>query len=192
MMKLLKALAATLAAAAIMLTAADASAAGKEKLNGAAGVRFGWKMDKCIAAIGDVPRKFTERDLADGTQSRFSYAPASWGARTWDGSVLDFANDKLYQIGYYRATPTPDRSTVDAARSHLTDLFGSPVKVQNSADNLLFTAKNRNMALLQYVVGTDANGHATYTTYLMLIDNKQVEKKARKSESFLRSLVNGK
>ncbi|WP_302616254.1 hypothetical protein, partial [uncultured Muribaculum sp.] len=126
-------------------------------------------------------------------QRQFSYAPVRWGGTDWDGCVLDFSRNKLSQIGFYKSAQTDNRTTFNAAKSHLTDLFGQPVEVQQTDNNLLWAADKGNMALLQYVREKDPKtGKAKFTTYLMFIDNKLVMKKAKMAESFLQELVNEK
>ena len=180
----------TIACAIIALLAImPANAEKLPKLKGANGLEFGWSLEKCAEKIGDVPRRMT-KGAADDPQRQFSYAPARWGGADWDGSVLDFNKNKLAQIGFYKTTADNSRATFDAAKSHLTDLYGLPIMVQQTDNNLLWTAAKGNMALLQYVRETDKSGRPQFTTYLMFIDNKLVIKKARRAEAFLQELIN--
>ena len=64
-----------------------------EKLTGVNGIKFGWKFDRCVEAIGDVPRKHTNSD--NENEKKFYYSPAQWAGIEWNGGVLDFFNDKL-------------------------------------------------------------------------------------------------
>lgn len=176
----------------LLLSATAVSAAKLPKLTGANGLKFGWPLEKCVETVGDVPRKMTTGTPGD-PQRQFSYAPVRWGGTDWDGCVLDFSRNKLSQIGFYKSAQTDNRTTFNAAKSHLTDLFGQPVEVQQTDNNLLWAADKGNMALLQYVREKDhKTGKAKFTTYLMFIDNKLVMKKAKMAESFLQELVNEK
>lgn len=171
-----------------LLAIMPANAEKLPKMKGANGLEFGWSLEKCSEYIGNVPRRMT-KGAADDPQRQFSYAPARWGGVDWDGSVLDFSRNKLSQIGFYKTTAADSRATFDAAKSHLTDLYGAPVQVQQTDNNLLWTAAKGNMALLQYVRETDNAGKPQFTTYLMFIDNKRVMNKARRAESFLQELM---
>ena len=176
----------------LLLSATAVSAAKLPKLTGANGLKFGWTLEKCVETVGDVPRKMTTGTPGD-PQRQFSYAPVRGGGTDWDGCVLDFSRNKLSQIGFYKSAQTDIRTTFNAAKSHLTDLFGQPVEVQQTDNNLLWAADKGNMALLQYVREKDhKTGKAKFTTYLMFIDNKLVMKKAKMAESFLQELVNEK
>lgn len=172
-----------------LIVVMPASAEKRPRIKGANGLEFGWSLEKCSEKIGDVPRRMT-KGTPDDTQRQFSYAPARWGGADWDGSVLDFSNNKLTQIGFYKTTSADSRATFDAAKSHLTDLYGLPVQVQQTDNNLLWTGNKGNMALLQYARETDNSGRPQFTTYLMFIDNKRVIKKARRAEGFLQELIN--
>ena len=176
----------------LLLSATAVSAAKLPKLTGANGLKFGWTLEKCVETVGDVPRKMTPG--TPGVPPRqFSSAPVRWGGTDWVGCVLDFSRNKLSQIGFYKSAQTDNRTTFNAAKSHLTDLFGQPVEVQQTDNNLLWAADKGNMALLQYVREKDPKtGKAKFTTYLMFIDNKLVMKKAKMAESFLQELVNEK
>ena len=170
------------------LSLQPANAEKKPRIKGANGLQFGWTLEKCSESIGDVPRKMTT-GAPDDTQRQFSYAPARYGALDWDGSVLDFNNNKLEQIGFYKTTENDSRATFDTAKEHLIALFGQPVEVQQTDNNLLWTGAKGNMALLQYARENDAKGNVSFTTYLMFLDNKRIIKKARKAESFLKELM---
>ncbi len=172
----------------MLLSVQPASAAKKPHIKGANGLQFGWTLEKCSELIGDVPRKMT-KGAPDDTQRQFSYAPARYGGIDWDGSVLDFTKNKLEQIGFYKTTDADSRATFDIAKEHLTALFGQPVEVQQTDNNLLWTGAKGNMALLQYVREDDAKGKPHYSTYLMFLDNKRIIKKARKAEAFLKELM---
>ncbi|MCM1022164.1 MAG: hypothetical protein NC343_07835 [Muribaculum sp.] len=165
-----------------------ATAAKLPKLDGANGLRFGWSLEKCVEAIGDVPRKMT-KGAPDDQQRQFSYAPSRWGGTDWDGSVLDFSKNKLAQIGFYKTTTDDSRETFNAAKSHLSDLYGTPVEVQGTDNNLLWTGNKGNMALLQYVRENSKEGKPVYSTYLMFIDNQRVIRKAARAEAFLQELM---
>jgi len=52
--------------------------------------------------------------------------------------VLDFFNDKLYQVGFLKSTTNDDRTTFNTARTHLTDLYGDPIKIQSMDSNLMW------------------------------------------------------
>lgn len=56
-----------------LISAANAA----EKLTGTGNLKFGWKFDRCVEAVGDVPRK---RTVEEGLEKKFSYAPARCGA----------------------------------------------------------------------------------------------------------------
>lgn len=173
----------------MLISATVANAAKPAKLTGANGLKFGWSLEKCVETVGNVPRKMTTGKTGD-PQRQFSYAPARWGGMEWDGCVLDFSRDKLGQIGFYKATATDSRDTFNAAKSHLTDLLGQPVQVQQTDNNLLWQVEKGNMALLQYAREKDPKtGRDKFATYLFLIDNKLVIKKAKRAESFLQELM---
>lgn len=175
--------------ALVMLCGGLAMAAGKEKMKGVNGINFGWKFEKCVEAIGDVPRKLTRDEGND--EKRFSYSPATWGAQQWNGSVLQFYKDKLYQVGFYKTSKTKDTAFFDSAKSHLTDLYGSPVMLQDNQNNLLWRSKDGNLAVLQYSLEKTESGTTQHTIYLFFVDNKQVVKKARQVDSDLRKMING-
>ena len=172
-----------------LLCGGIALASGKEKMKGVNGINFGWKFEKCVETIGDVPRKLTRDGGLD--EKYFSYSPASWGGQQWSGSVLQFYKDKLYQVGFYKTSSSFDREFFDSAKSHLTDLYGEPVNLQDKKDNLLWRSKDGNLAVLQYSVEKTDQGASQYTLYLYFVDNKQVVNKARKVDSEIRKMMNG-
>ena len=86
-----------------------------EKLTGVNGIKFGWKFDRCVEAIGDVPRKHTNSD--NENEKKFYYSPAQWAGIEWNGGVLDFFNDKLYQVGFLKSTTNDDRTTFKDRKS---------------------------------------------------------------------------
>jgi hypothetical protein len=169
----------------ILICSASLSAA--DKLTEVNGIKFGWKFDKCVEAVGDVPRKLTTRD---GDETKFSYAPATWAQINWTGAVLDFYKDKLFQIGFYTSTTNPDTSTFDRARSILTAAYGEAAALKGKSNAYMWCAANGNLAILQYVQEKNDKGDLCYSTYIFFIDNKEVVKKARAAESELRSLLN--
>ncbi|WP_290089839.1 hypothetical protein, partial [Muribaculum intestinale] len=176
---------------AIVLLAGASTAGARDKMTGVNGIRFGWKYDKCVEALGDPQRSVTTDPINE--QRQYSYAPASWGTVAWDNGVLDFYKDKLMQVGFSRTTATPDMSAFEGARSHLTDLYGEPAKIRDTDNNLLWRAADGNIAILQYVAVSPSKGEARqaskkYTTLLYFIDNKEVAKKAKNAEGYLRSL----
>ncbi|MCM1505116.1 MAG: hypothetical protein NC127_07960 [Muribaculum sp.] len=175
--------------AMIVLCGGMAMAIGKEKMKGVNGINFGWKFDKCVEAIGDVPRKLT-RDEGNG-EKRFSYSPATWGGQEWNGSVLQFYNDKLYQVGFYKTSDREEPEFLDKIKSHLTDLYGSPSNLQDKPDNMLWRSKDGNLAVLQHSVEKTDTGAKQHAYYLIFVDNKQVVKKAKQVDSDLRKLING-
>ena len=175
--------------ALVMLCGGLAMAAGKEKMKGVNGINFGWKFEKCVEAIGDVPRKLTRDEGND--EKRFSYSPATWGGKEWNGSVLQFYQDKLYQIGFYKTSDRQDSEFFNSVKSHLTDLYGSPVALQDNKDNLMWRAKGGNLAVLQHSIEKTESGSTRHTIYLLFVDNKQVVKKAKKVDSELRKMING-
>lgn len=175
--------------ALIVLAGGLAMAAGKEKMSAVNGIKFGWKFDKCVEAIGDVPRKLTRDEGND--EKRFSYSPADWGGQTWNGSVLQFYKEKLYQVGFYKTSDNKDDAFFDSAKSHLTDLYGSPVMLQDNKNNLLWRSKDGNLAVLQYSTEKTDKGATKHTIYLFFVDNKQVVKKARQVDSDLRKMIMG-
>lgn len=166
----------TLAAVAMLLAMVmtDASA---QKLNGGGDLRFGWKYDRCIKAIGDAPRLSETIDGSNPGQRKYTYGPATWEGINFDGSVLDFYKDKLYQIGYSHASATADRTTFDAIVRRLVGLYGKPRRIKaDNPDKLIWRTKNGNMAMAEYTY-TDADN--TFHTYLILIDNEATIKKAK-------------
>ena len=78
-------------------------------------------------------------------------------------------------------------SAFEGAKSHLTDLYGTPSKLHDTDNNLLWRSANGNIAILQFVKNQGA--HNSYSTLLYFIDNKQVQKKAKSAEGYLRSLM---
>ena len=176
--------------ALVMLCGGLAMAAGKEKMKGVNGINFGWKFDKCVEAVGDVPRKLTRDEGND--EKRFSYSPATWGGQQWNGSVLQFYKDKLYQVGFYKTSDKKDSAFFDTAKSHLTDLYGSPVMLQENKENLFWRSKDGNLAVLQYSIEKTEKGTTQHTVYLIFVDKKQVVKKAKNVDSDLRKMISGK
>lgn len=178
---------------AVVLLAGVSSAGAREKMTGVNGIRFGWKYDRCVEALGDPQRAVTTQEV--NQQRQYSYAPATWGTVEWDNGVLDFHKDKLMQVGFSKSTDKPDTSAFEGAKSHLTDLYGAPVKMKGTDNNLLWRAADGNLAILQYIsdpackVGAAPAGGCKYTTLLFFVDNRQVEKKARSAEGYLRSLM---
>ena len=166
---------------ALGATVADA----REKMTGVNGIRFGWKYEKCVAALGNPQRAMTTQER--NSQRQYSYAPATWGTVTWDNGVLDFYKNKLMQVGFSKTTSTSDMSAFEGAKSHLTDLYGTPSKLHDTDNNLLWRSANGNIAILQFVKNQGA--HNSYSTLLYFIDNKQVQKKAKSAEGYLRSLM---
>lgn len=102
---------------AIVLLAGASTAGARDKMTGVNGIRFGWKYDKCVEALGDPQRSVTTDPINE--QRQYSYAPASWGTVAWDNGVLDFYKDKLMQVGFSRTTATPDMSL---SRGHAATL----------------------------------------------------------------------
>lgn len=173
----------------ILLAIVSAAAFATEKLTEVNGVKFGWKYDRCVEAIGDVPRKLTN---TDGDETKFYYSPAIWGRIDWDRSVLDFYQDKLYQIGFYKASATDDRTAFEQAKVILSAAYGKSARLKGEADKLMWRSSNGNIAVLQYVVENDETANPLYGTYLFFVDNKEVVKKAKKVESELREMMYGK
>lgn len=169
-----------------LLMAGAAGAA--EKLTGANNIKFGWKFDRCVEAIGDVPRK---RTVEDGIEKKFSYAPAKWGRIEWDSSVLNFNNNKLYQIGFYKKTANDDMTPFEQAKVILSAAYGKAVALKTK-DCFMWRASNGNIAILQYAAESDAGKVTGYATYLYFIDNKQVEKKAKAVEKEMQDIINGR
>ena len=161
-----------------------------EKLTGVNGIKFGWKFDRCLEAIGDVPRKHTNSD--NENEKKFYYSPAQWAGIEWNGGVLDFFNDKLYQVGFLKSTTNDDRTTFNTARTHLTDLYGDPIKIQSMDSNLMWRSKNGNIVMLEYVKDSNKEGATQFTTCVYFIDNKEVVKKAKKVDGELRELLKGR
>ena len=157
-----------------------------DKLTEVNGIKFGTKFDKCVEAIGDVPRKLTTRD---GDETKFSYAPATWAQINWTGSVLDFYKDRLFQVGFYTTSANPDTSTFDRAKSILSAAYGNPAALKGKSNAYMWRASNGNLAILQYVKETTDKGDTQYATYIFFIDNKEVVKKARAAEAELRDLI---
>lgn len=177
---------------ALGLLAAVVAVQAREKMTGVNGIRFGWKYDRCVEALGSPARAMTTQEI--NRQKQYSYAPAKWGTVEWDNGVLDFYKDKLMQVGFSKTTAKPDMSAFDGAKSHLTDLYGAPAKIRDTDNNLLWRSADGNIAILQYVGDPSCKASASgasckYTTYLYFVDNKQVEKKAKSAEGYLRSLM---
>ncbi|MDE7396454.1 MAG: hypothetical protein K2M98_01870 [Muribaculum sp.] len=159
----------------IALAAMAFPAVGAENLNGSGTLRFGWKLDRCTKVIGDMSRYSTTTDPGDTKLAKFSYSPATWESIAFDGSVLDFYKEKLYQIGFFKTTDIADRSTFDAVVKRLTDTYGEPKRLKaDDPDRLLWRAKNGNMAMVEYNYADNK-----FSTYLMLIDNAATMKKAK-------------
>ncbi len=168
------------------LTLMSAAAVATEKLTEVNGVKFGWKYDRCVEAIGDVPRKFTD---TQGEETKFSYAPAIWGRIEWNSSVLDFYRDKLYQIGFYKTSDTDDRTAFEQTKVILSAAYGKSARLKGEQDKLMWRARNGNLAVLQYACEKDDSGKTLYATYLFFVDNKEVVKKAKRVESELQELM---
>ena len=160
-------------------------ASASERMTGVNNIKFGWKSARCIEAIGDVPRKMTKED---GLEKQFSYAPATWGRIEWDNSVLNFYRDKLYQVGFYKKSATDDPTIVEQTKVILSAAYGKPVQLKGS-DSWMWRASNGNMAILQQTVTTEENGAKAYNTYLIFVDNKEVEKKAKNVDKEMRDIM---
>ncbi len=165
------------------------AAAATEKLTGVNNIKFGWKLDRCIEAIGDVPRKLT---TTDGDDTKFSYSPAMWGRIEWSGSVLDFYKDKLFQVGFYKKSSTDNRTAFEQSKVILSAAYGKSAKLKGQTESYMWRASNGNIAILQYAPETDEEGKKKYVTYLFFVDNKEVVKKAKKAENELRDIMTGK
>ncbi len=160
---------------AIVLIALATPVVKAQKLNGSGTLRFGWKLERCTKEIGDVSRYVTTTDPGDTKLAKFSYAPATWDSIAFDGSVLDFYKEKLYQIGFYKNTDIADRSTFDAIVKRLTEIYGEPKRIKaDDPYHLLWRAKDGNMAVAEYNYADNK-----FSTYLMLIDNAATMKKAK-------------
>lgn len=55
----------------------------------------------------------------------------------------------------------------------------------------MWRSPNGNIAILQYAAEEEAGKITGYATYLYLIDNKQVEKKAKAVEKEMQDIING-
>ena len=163
-------------------------AVANEKLTGVNNIKFGWKYDRCVEAIGDVQRKLTTED---GDGKKFSYSPAMWGRIEWSGSVLDFYQNKLFQVGFYKKTASDDRTAFEQSKVILTAAYGSPASLNGQTDSFMWRASNGNLAILQYSTETSEDGVKQYATYLFFVDNKEVVKKAKRAEKELRELMKG-
>lgn len=166
-----------------LINAADAA----EKLTGTNLVKFGWKYERCVEAIGDVPRK---RTVDEGPEKKFSYAPAVWGRIEWDSSVLNFLNNKLYQVGFYKKTASDDMTSFEQAKVILSAAYGKAVELKTK-DCFMWRASNGNIAILQYSPEFTGDKVSGYATFLYFVDNKQVEKKAKAVEKEMRDIMNG-
>lgn len=166
-----------------LISAANAA----EKLTGTGNLKFGWKFDRCVEAVGDVPKK---RTVEEGLEKKFSYAPARWGRIEWDSSVLNFYKDKLYQIGFYKKTAKSDMTPFEQAKVILSAAYGKAVALKTK-DCYMWRSPNGNIAILQYAAEEEAGKITGYATYLYLIDNKQVEKKAKAVEKEMQDIING-
>lgn len=156
-----------------------------DKLTGTQEMQFGWKYDRCIEALGNVEKKSSSED---GLEKKFSYAPARWGRIVWDSSVLNFYKDKLYQIGFYKKTANDDMTTFEQVKVILSAAYGKPVALKTK-DCFMWRAANGNIAILQYTPETADGKVNGYATYLYLIDNKQVESKAKAVEKEMRDIM---
>ena len=63
---------------AIVLLAGASTAGARDKMTGVNGIRFGWKYDKCVEALGDPQRSVTTDSINE--QRQYSYAPCLVGA----------------------------------------------------------------------------------------------------------------
>ncbi len=169
--------------ALFVMSAANAA----EKLTGDGKVKFGWKFDRCVEAIGDVPRK---RTVDDSPEKKFTYAPTRWGRIEWDSSVLNFYNDKLYQVGFYKKTAKDDMTPFEQAKVILSAAYGKAVALKTK-DCYMWRSTNGNIAILQYSAESEGGKVTGYATYLYFIDNKQVEKKAKAVEKEMHDIING-
>ena len=93
------------------------------------------------------------------------------GGIEWNGGVLDFFNDKLYQVGFLKSTTNDDRTTFNTARTHLTDLYGDPIKIQSMDSNLMWRSKNGNIVMLEYV--KDSNKGRRDAVYNLRVFHRQ-------------------
>ncbi len=161
------------------------SAAAADKLKGVNNVEFGWKVERCREALPNV----TLQQITDnGDDIAYAYHPAVWGRIEWDTCVLDFFKDRLYQIGFVKASATDDRTSFAQAKVILTAAYGQSRELNNSANSYIWSSSNGNLIVLQY--SDNPNTPDTrYSTYLYFVDNKEVAKKAKKAERELRDLM---
>ncbi len=172
----------------ISLTMLSAIAFATEKLTEINGVKFGWKYDRCDLALSNVENKQTR---TEGEEKKLSYGPAMWNRIEWNGSVLDFYRDKLYQIGFYKISNTDDRTAYEQTKIKLSAAYGKHAQLKGEDDKLMWRARNGNLAVLQYAEETTPDGKKQYATYLFFVDHKEVLKKAKNVEKELRELMYG-
>lgn len=159
----------------IMLTAFAAFSINAQKLQGSDLLKFGWKLDKCTSIIGDMTNYVTTTDPKNVDVERFSYSPANWCSINFDGSILDFYKNRLYQIGFYKNSTIADRTTFDAIVRKLTELYGEPKQLKaDDPYHLMWRSKEGNIAMTEYnYTGSE------FATFLILIDNATSIKKAK-------------
>ena len=161
------------------------SAIAADKLKGVNNVEFGWKIERCREALPNVG---LQQITDNGDNIAYAYHPAVWGRIDWDTCVLDFFKDKLYQIGFVKASATDDRTSFSQAKVILTAAYGQPRELNNSANSYIWSSSNGNLIVLQYS-NNPSTPDTQYSTYLYFVDNKEVTRKAKKAERELRDLM---